>query len=362
MAAIELKNLGKSYDGGTSYVIEDMNLSFDEKDFVVILGPSGCGKSTTLRMIAGIEDITTGDLMMDGVRVNDIPSKNRDIAMVFQNYALFPHMNVYDNIAFALKIKKVDKQEIKRRVENAANLLGLDHLLKRKPGELSGGQQQRVALGRAMVNESKFFLMDEPLSNLDANLRTQMREEILSLHKRLETTTIFVTHDQVEAMTMASKIVVLNSGKVMQVGHPTEIYDNPANHFVAKFIGNPKMNFIEGMIHDNRLTIADKIELNISETKNNQQAVEVGIRPEHIVIGTKESHHISGHISFIEMLGSTINASVETEIGKIVFTIDRDHEVVENDHVYLTFMVDKMHVFDQEPGDKIALKVSDVHE
>lgn len=362
MSAIELINIGKSYDNGLHYVIKDMNLTIQEHDFVVILGPSGCGKSTTLRMIAGIEDISSGDLIMDGIRVNDIPSKNRDIAMVFQNYALFPHMKVYDNIAFALKIKKLSKDTIKKRVDKAASILGLEAFLDRKPGELSGGQQQRVALGRAMVNESKFFLMDEPLSNLDANLRTQMREEILSLHKRLETTTVFVTHDQVEAMTMATKIVVLNHGKVMQVGSPSEIYDQPANNFVAKFIGNPKMNMFDVHIQEGKIFLGKNgSTLNVMNHLDNQ-AIQIGIRPEHLLFDTKEQSHLEGIVYFTEMLGSDINVFVETDLGKIIVRTSRSENVEEGEKVYIRMLTDKLHVFNIDTGEKMEVKVSDENE
>lgn len=362
LAVIELKHIGKSYDNGHTFVIEDMNLSIDENDFVVILGPSGCGKSTSLRMIAGIESISRGELWMDGKMVNSVPSKDRDIAMVFQNYALFPHMTVEDNIGFALKINKVKKQEIKDRVNNAAKILGLEHLLSRKPGALSGGQQQRVALGRAMVNDSKFFLMDEPLSNLDANLRTQMREEILSLHQRLGTTTIFVTHDQIEAMTMATKIVVLNLGKVMQVGTPNEIYDHPANVFVANFIGNPKMNFFDGTIQEHILTINQGLSLAKVQPVAQHNNVKIGIRPEHVLICPPEEALVSGTLSFSEMLGSDLNLFVDTPIGKLVCKTDRTQAFHVGDHVHFRFDTPNIHIFDTASEKVMMVEMSDIHE
>lgn len=362
MAIIELKNIGKSYDNGNTFVIEDMNLTIEEKEFVVILGPSGCGKSTSLRMIAGIESISAGELWMNGKMVNTVPSKDRDIAMVFQNYALFPHMTVEDNIGFALKINKVNKQEVKSRVQEAAKILGLEQLLNRRPGALSGGQQQRVALGRAMVNDSKFFLMDEPLSNLDANLRTQMREEILSLHQRLGTTSVFVTHDQIEAMTMASKIVVLNQGKIMQVGTPNEIYDQPANLFVANFIGNPKMNFFEGKIKDHHLLLANGQAIAKICSIKNLTKVSVGIRPEHVSICPTQDSKLVGTLSFTEMLGSDLNLYAETALGKVVCKLSRTQKYQLGDTLNFCFDTTKIHLFDSQTEQAIEVEMSDIHE
>lgn len=243
MAQLDLKKLCKIYDQNV-VAVKDFDLHIKDKEFVVLVGPSGCGKTTSLRMIAGLEDISSGELYIDDVMVNDIPPKDRDIAMVFQNYALYPHMTVYDNMAFGLKIRKFSKAEIEKRVQNAAKILELGNLLHRKPKQLSGGQRQRVAVGRAIVRHPKVFLFDEPLSNLDAKLRVQMRAEISSLHNRLQATMIYVTHDQVEAMTMGDKIVVMKDGEVQQVGTPLELYDTPQNKFVAGFIGSPPMNFL----------------------------------------------------------------------------------------------------------------------
>ena len=274
MAKVELKGIGKVYDGGVR-AVNNANITIEDKEFCVFVGPSGCGKSTTLRMIAGLEDITDGKLFIDGVEMNDVPPKDRDleeissgelyigdklvndvepkdrdIAMVFQNYALYPHMTVYDNMAFGLKIRKMDKAEIDRRVREAAKQLDLTQYLDRKPKALSGGQRQRVAVGRAIVRDAKVFLMDEPLSNLDAKLRVQMRSELIKLHEQLKTTTIYVTHDQIEAMTMATRIVVMKDGWIQQIGAPKEIYDFPDNVFVGGFIGTPPMNFIEGRVRE----------------------------------------------------------------------------------------------------------------
>ena len=247
MAKVELKGIGKIYDGGVQ-AVTNANITIEDKEFCVFVGPSGCGKSTTLRMIAGLEDISEGKLYIDGKEMNDVPPKDRDIAMVFQNYALYPHMTVYDNMAFGLKLRKTPKDEIKRRVEEAARILDIEHLLERKPKALSGGQRQRVALGRAIVREPKVFLLDEPLSNLDAKLRAQMRTEITKLHQRLGTTFIYVTHDQTEAMTMGTRIVVMKDGFIQQVDAPQKLYEYPCNLFVAGFIGSPQMNFIESKV------------------------------------------------------------------------------------------------------------------
>ena len=247
MANVSLKGIYKIYDGGVT-AVSDFNLEIEDKEFIILVGPSGCGKSTTLRMIAGLEDISKGELYIGGVLSNDVAPKDRDIAMVFQNYALYPHMTVYDNMAFGLKLRKTPKDEMRRRVEEAARILDIAHLLDRKPKALSGGQRQRVALGRAIVRDPKVFLLDEPLSNLDAKLRAQMRTEISKLHQRLGTTFIYVTHDQTEAMTMGTRIVVMKDGLIQQVDTPQNLYDKPCNEFVAGFIGSPQMNFINATV------------------------------------------------------------------------------------------------------------------
>src|SRR5690554_4751634 len=266
MATVTLKNLNKVYDGNVHAVV-DFNLQIKDKEFIVLVGPSGCGKTTTLRMVAGLEDITSGELRIDDEVVNDVAPKDRNIAMVFQSYALYPHMTVYDNMAFGLKLRKFSRDEIDRRVQKAADILGLKPYLDRKPKALSGGQRQRVALGRSIVRDAKVFLMDEPLSNLDAKLRVQMRGELIKLHKQLDTTTIYVTHDQIEAMTMATRIVVMNKGYIMQVGAPKEIYDKPANIFVAGFIGTPPMNFINGKVNTKGVFEAGKYRIQLPNDK-----------------------------------------------------------------------------------------------
>src|SRR5690625_4793938 len=265
MAELQLKNLTKVFDKDV-VAVDNFNLDIHDKDFLVLVGPSGCGKSTTLRMVAGLEEITDGELYIDDVYMNDVAPKDRDIAMVFQNYALYPHMNVYDNMAFGLKLRKFKKDEIDRRVKDAAQILGLEEYLDRRPKALSGGQRQRVALGRAIVRDAKVFLMDEPLSNLDAKLRVQMRAEIQKLHQSLQTTTIYVTHDQTEAMTMATRLVVMKDGVIQQVGKPKEVYDYPDNVFVGGFIGSPAMNFLTGRIEGENFVTGD-VSLKIPEGK-----------------------------------------------------------------------------------------------
>jgi len=291
MAEVILKNVSKTFEGG-NVVVKDINIDVKDKEFVVLVGPSGCGKSTTLRMIAGLEEISSGELFIDGKKVNDVSPKDRDIAMVFQNYALYPHMTVYENMAFGLKLRKFPKDEIKSRVNEAAKILGLEPYLNRKPKALSGGQRQRVAVGRAIVRKPKVFLFDEPLSNLDAKLRVQMRTEISKLHHQLEATMIYVTHDQTEAMTMGDKIVILKDGVVNQIDTPLNLYKYPANKFVAGFIGSPSMNFIKGKVEFNNginfRTKSSSISLQLSRNYENQlknyanKNVWLGIRPEDI--------------------------------------------------------------------------------
>ena len=290
MAKVTLKNVCKTYDDNVE-AVNNFNLEVGDTEFIIFVGPSGCGKSTTLRMIAGLEEISSGELFIGDKLSNNVPPKDRDIAMVFQNYALYPHMSVFDNMAFGLKLRKISKEEIKRRVNEAAEILGISHLLDRKPKALSGGQRQRVALGRAIVRNPKVFLLDEPLSNLDAKLRTQMRTEISKLHQRLKTTFIYVTHDQTEAMTMGDRIVVMKDGNIQQIDTPQNLYEKPCNDFVAGFIGTPPMNFIDTTLIKEKnkfiLTFEDvKIELPDEKNVNNilenylNQPVIMGIRPE----------------------------------------------------------------------------------
>ena len=287
MAQVTLRKIVKEYEGGVQ-AVKGIDLDIADHEFVVLVGPSGCGKSTTLRMIAGLEEISGGDIMIGGSVVNDVPPRDRDIAMVFQNYALYPHMSVYDNMAFGLMLRKFPKDEIRRRVDNAARILDIVPLLERKPKALSGGQRQRVAMGRAIVRDPKVFLFDEPLSNLDAKLRVQMRTEIKKVHQTVRTTTIYVTHDQVEAMTLADRVVVMNHGIIEQVGPPQELYHNPATRFVAGFIGSPAMNFLPARVENDCVHLHDGAWLPIPEARRARYASAVGrdlffgIRPEHL--------------------------------------------------------------------------------
>ncbi len=316
MADVVLKKVEKQFDKNT--VVRDVNLQIKDREFVVLVGPSGCGKSTTLRMIAGLEEVTSGEIHIDGKRVNDVPPKDRDIAMVFQNYALYPHMTVYENMAFGLKLRKYPRSEIEARVNETAGILGIGHLLSRKPKALSGGERQRVAVGRAIVRKPKVFLFDEPLSNLDAKLRVQMRTEISKLHNRLEATIVYVTHDQVEAMTMGDRIAVMKDGEVQQVAAPLELYEKPVNRFVAGFIGSPGMNFLEGRVvyHNGhaefdegslRLPIPDGMRDALAPWRDRE--VTFGIRPEDITSTDtnkdwKEARQIRATVEVVEPMGS----------------------------------------------------------
>ncbi|MFK4566469.1 ABC transporter ATP-binding protein [Enterococcus sp. UD-01] len=368
MVEMALKNVYKQYDNAKSYSVTDFNLEIADREFIVFVGPSGCGKSTTLRMIAGLEDITEGELTIDGKVMNDVAPKDRDIAMVFQNYALYPHMTVYDNMAFGLKLRKYDKKEIKQRVENAAEILGLTDFLKRKPAALSGGQRQRVALGRAIVRDAKVFLMDEPLSNLDAKLRVAMRAEIAKLHQRLETTTIYVTHDQTEAMTMADRIVIMRDGFIQQIGSPKEVYNTPNNVFVAGFIGSPAMNFFTVTLNNGVIRDGHGLELAIPEGKNKVlvekgyegKTVIFGIRPEDIhseqvVLDAMSEAVVRSEIVVSELLGA--ETMLYTKLGDTEFIskvdardFHRPGEVVE-----LAFDINKAHFFDAETEQVITL-------
>ena len=343
MAEVTLENVTKVY-GEDVVAVRDMNLDIPDGEFVVFVGPSGCGKSTALRMIAGLEDISGGKVFIEDNVVNDLPPRDRDIAMVFQNYALYPHMNVRENMGFALKLKKFDKEEINRRVDEAARVLSIEHFLDRKPKALSGGQRQRVALGRAIVREPKAFLMDEPLSNLDAKLRVQMRTEIAKLHNRIGTTTIYVTHDQTEAMTMADRIVVLKDGVVQQVDHPQDMYDNPKNVFVAGFIGSPAMNFIRAKLEKENggyVATFGKTRLQLNKQAV-EEAREKGSDPEQyagkeVVLGIRPEH--------IE--DSEVAEDIDTSSGN---TMEVEPQVIESmgSEKYLYFEVGKEHAAELE--------------
>ncbi|KMK75668.1 ABC transporter ATP-binding protein [Alkalihalobacillus pseudalcaliphilus] len=359
MASIQLKNIYKIYDGDVQ-AVTDFNLDIQDKEFVVFVGPSGCGKSTTLRMIAGLEDISKGDLMIDDKRMNDVAPKDRDIAMVFQNYALYPHMNVYDNMAFGLKLRKFKKDEIDRRVKEAAKILGLEEMLDRKPKAMSGGQRQRVALGRAIVRDPKVFLMDEPLSNLDAKLRVQMRAEITKLHKRLQTTTIYVTHDQTEAMTMATRIVIMKDGYIQQVGSPKEVYDNPENVFVGGFIGSPSMNFLAGQLEGDTFKVG-KFNLKVPEGKLSilrergyaDKELILGIRPEDIhdelvFIESSPDTNLKANIDVAELLGAETILYSTVEGQDFVARVDSRTDIQNGQIIDLAFNMNKAHFFDKD--------------
>lgn len=361
MVDIALKNIHKKYEGASNYVVTDFNLDIQDREFIVFVGPSGCGKSTTLRMIAGLEDITKGDLIIDGKIMNDTAPKDRDIAMVFQNYALYPHMTVYDNMAFGLQLRKYPKEDIRKRVEEAAEILGLDDYLDRKPAALSGGQRQRVALGRAIVRDAKVFLMDEPLSNLDAKLRVQMRTEIAKLHQRLETTTIYVTHDQTEAMTMATRIVIMKDGFIQQIGTPQEVYDKPANVFVASFIGSPAMNFFTVNLKDGVISNEEGLNLKLTEahrkmleTKgfNGKQLI-FGIRPEdikaeQIAIDTLPNSIVKSEIVVAELLGAESMLYLNIGSTDYIARVDSRDYQTPGEEIELAFDMSKAHFFNPE--------------
>ncbi|MBR6785124.1 MAG: sn-glycerol-3-phosphate ABC transporter ATP-binding protein UgpC [Clostridia bacterium] len=362
MAAIEFRNVIKRFDNGKVTVIPDLSLEIKDKEFIVLVGPSGCGKSTTLRMIAGLEDITEGELYIDNKRVNNVAPKDRDIAMVFQSYALYPHMNVYKNMAFALKLRKVPKKEIDKKVRWAASILDIEPYLDRKPRALSGGQRQRVALGRAMVRNPKVFLLDEPLSNLDAKLRTEMRSQITMLHKRLQTTFVYVTHDQTEAMTMADRIAVMDKGVIRQFDTPQKLYAEPADMFVAGFIGSPRMNFIECEIkrRNDYLTAefaGNSLRIPSAKTKAleayENRTVILGIRPEDISaysggMNMQESCVITANADIAEMTGGEVNVYFTLENSRCIARIRTERKITSGDKIKLLLDCNMAHFFDKE--------------
>ncbi|HWK24211.1 MAG TPA: sn-glycerol-3-phosphate ABC transporter ATP-binding protein UgpC [Ureibacillus sp.] len=362
MEALALNNICKTYPDG-SQAVYNFNLNVEEHEFIVLVGPSGCGKSTTLRMIAGLEEITEGELRIATKYMNDVPPKDRDIAMVFQNYALYPHMNVYDNMAFGLKLRKLSKKDIDSRVREAAEILELTNLLKKKPASLSGGQRQRVALGRAIVRDASLFLMDEPLSNLDAKLRVQMRAEISKLHQRLGTTTVYVTHDQTEAMTMATRLVVMKGGIIQQIGAPKEVYDFPENIFVGGFIGAPAMNFFTGkiengyfMVEGYRLKIPDEKKENLELLGYEGKRIILGIRPEYINQNANlydTPNRITEKIQVAELTGSEM--MLHSTIGNQPFIARVHPETIASPGDEVKFVIDmrKAHFFDIETEKRI---------
>ncbi len=367
MASLELKNIYKRYSGGVT-AVSDFNLSIADKEFVILVGPSGCGKSTTLRMIAGLEEISEGELYIGDTLVNDIAPKDRDIAMVFQNYALYPHMSVYENMAFGLKLRKTPKAEIKKRVQEAARILGIEAYLERKPKALSGGQRQRVALGRAIVREPKVFLMDEPLSNLDAKLRVQMRTEISKLHQRLQTTFIYVTHDQTEALTMGTRIVVMKDGIIQQVDSPQTLYNHPVNMFVAGFIGSPQMNFCDAAIAvENGDTYikfgSNSVKLNAKKAEQVKdyvgKEVVMGIRPEDMYddqdsLTKFADTKCSAEVDVTELMGAETYLYLVIDGINFVARVKPDSTSERGQKISICMDPEKIHVFDKETEKAIA--------
>jgi multiple sugar transport system ATP-binding protein len=359
MASVTIKSVKKSF--GKTEVLHGIELFIEDGEFVVLVGPSGCGKSTLLRMIAGLEEINGGEIRIDGQVVNNMPPKKRDIAMVFQNYALYPHMKVFDNMAFSLKLQKMSAGKIREQVEKSAEILGLTDFLDRYPRQLSGGQRQRVAMGRAIVRSPKVFLFDEPLSNLDAKLRVQMRTEIKTLHYQLSTTSIYVTHDQIEAMTMADRIVVMNDGRVEQVGTPLDLYDSPANRFVAGFIGSPAMNFLDGTIIADAgscsVELADSTRLPLPDTWSVEHGRKVvyGIRPEHLTL-SQGNDGIGAQVAVVEPTGSETLIIGEVAGMKLHAVFRERHKFKPEDTVYLQPTLSNIHLFDRETGNSLIEK------
>lgn len=337
MANVRLENVNKQYDNGAHAVI-DFNLEIKDQEFIVLVGPSGCGKSTTLRMIAGLEEITSGTIFIDDCCVNDVPPKDRDIAMVFQNYALYPHMKVYENLAFGLKLRKIPKKEIVSRVDEAAQILGIDNLLHRLPKQLSGGQRQRVALGRALVRKPKVFLFDEPLSNLDAKMRVEMRSEINRLHNKLDTTMIYVTHDQTEAMTLGDRIVVMNDGCIQQIADPLNLYNQPKNTFTAGFIGTPPMNLIAGGVIG--------------------RGGIVGFRPENVTVlkSSSKPGTLPCVVDFVEPMGSETYLHLKTSGTPVIARVMPEMSFKSGDNIALQIDFDKASFFDEKSGKRIAVE------
>ena len=372
MATVTLKNVKKIYDNKVT-AVHDFNLEIADKEFIVLVGPSGCGKSTTLRMVAGLEEISEGDLFIGEKRMNDVEPKDRDIAMVFQSYALYPHMTVYENMAFALKLRKLPKEEIDKKVREAAEILDITSYLDRKPKALSGGQRQRVAIGRAIVRNPQVFLMDEPLSNLDAKLRNQMRAEIIKLRQRIDTTFIYVTHDQTEAMTLGDRIVIMKDGYIMQIGTPQEVFEHPANIFVAGFIGSPQMNFFDARLQKTGagyqaavagavMPLSDRIQQRLAEKGYGDQDVILGIRPEHIAFAlTPGEHFVAAKVDVSEMMGSEIHLHVTTQDSKDVVLRVPTTELSEElrgglgygTPIYFTFREDLVHLFDPQSEENL---------
>jgi len=358
MATVSFQNVEKSF--GTTKVLHGISFDIKDGEFVVLVGPSGCGKSTLLRMLAGLEEINAGTIAIDGKVVNDVESKDRDIAMVFQSYALYPHMTVADNMAFSLKLRKADAKVMQERVAHASKILNLDPYLKRFPRELSGGQRQRVAMGRAIVRDPKVFLFDEPLSNLDAKLRVAMRAEIKALHQRLKTTTVYVTHDQVEAMTMADRIVVMQDGRIEQIGEPLQLYDHPANLFVAQFIGSPSMNVVKGVIKRSNGTacvdMGDGVQWPLHQSPGAEgQSVAYGVRPGDLSLtDTSTPGAVVGEVVVVEPTGAETELLIQAGQAQLILVTHGRTAVNPGDRVGLAVTPGKVHVFDQGTGNRLA--------
>ena len=371
MATVSLKNIKKVYDKEVT-AVHEFSLDIKDKEFIVLVGPSGCGKSTTLRMVAGLEDITEGELYIGEKLMNDVAPKDRDIAMVFQNYALYPHLTVYENMAFALKLRKMDKKEIDKKVREAAEILDITDYLDRKPKALSGGQRQRVAIGRAIVRDPQVFLMDEPLSNLDAKLRNQMRAEIIKLRQRIDTTFIYVTHDQTEAMTLGDRIVIMKDGFIQQVGTPQDVFLHPANVFVAGFIGTPQMNFFDAQVckveygyeievEGARIGLPEEVGAKLADHCGQCKDVTLGIRPEHLMLAGESYASIPCKVDVSEMMGSEIYLHLLTPTNKecvvrvALIDLPADHKMgfTIGDEVHVTFGGNLCHVFDKENGESL---------
>ena len=356
MASVEIRSVEKSF--GAAKILHGVDIDIKDQEFVVLVGPSGCGKSTLLRMIAGLETITGGEIAIGSRVINDVPPKDRDIAMVFQNYALYPHMSVFDNIGFSLKLRKKSRDEIENRVQEAAEILNLQNYLQRSPRQLSGGQRQRVAMGRALVRDAQVFLYDEPLSNLDAKLRVSMRTEIKALHQRLKTTSVYVTHDQIEALTMADRIVVMNAGRVEQVGTPLELYDTPANLFVADFIGSPSMNFIRGILTRTDSGVVVEAEDGTRLAAPEQfagragQKVVYGVRPEHFVLAP-DGAGSEAIVEVIEPTGANIEVFAALAGERVCAIFSQRHPFKPGDKIRLTTDLDKVHLFDARTGRRL---------
>jgi multiple sugar transport system ATP-binding protein len=366
MAKVELVKVTKIFNGKV-VAVKDATFTVEDGEFAVILGPSGCGKTTTLRLIAGLEKVTEGEIYIGGKLVNDVPPKDRDIAMVFQNYALYPHMNVFDNMAFGLKMRKFPKEEIKKRVHEAAEILGISELLSRKPRELSGGQRQRVALGRAIVRHPKVFLFDEPLSNLDAKMRVRMRAELAKLHKSLNATSVYVTHDQVEAMTLGEKIILMKDGEIQQISDPLTLYHSPLNKFVAGFIGSPPMNFFEGELYEENgefyfkhrdftIQILPPKRAKIEE-KATRSAVFMGIRPEDITLRRESESFVpvKARVDFLETLGNEVIIHLATENSIFMSRVPPINLPEEGIVLDVYFNLEKVHIFDRETEVNLTL-------